>query len=424
MILTSFNPEIPEQEVTYLSLASQIGATSITVKNNDEFLLNDRIMLGQMGSETTEIVSVTGAVTTGTQLTIGATLFGHNPDDPVTRLRYDSTKFYRSTTGIAGTYTLLATVAMDVDGEDSQTTYDDTVGLASYYYKISYYNSITTLESALSDPIPGSGYLRNTVGFLYDEFTREVNDQDNILIDPTEFMGWLNEVNDEIMLNSRKPYAFLHTRNVYGVTSKVESFPLPTNTDGSSLILKLDKIEFLYTNPVGSTPVISPSTSPLTPTGTVQLYPVRYMPPEQFRLKFQDQNFVTNDQLMYYTFDTATKYILFSPLPTDTQSGSVYLYYWKYFTQITSFGNLFETPTYQVYKKFALYRYLKKKAESDSSYAPLWQDYKQDYQREIIKLTKFNDRHIGQPRGFEFGTDTSSNTYDRVVQSHRGFRRF
>lgn len=424
MIITAFNPDIPEQELTYLSLAVQPGTASITVKNNEEFALNDRILLGAMGTETAEIVSVTGAVTPGTALTIGPTIFGHNPDDPVTRLRYDQVKFYRSTTGTTGTYTLLTTVAMDVDNADSITVYDDTVGLATYFYKVSYYNSVSTLESTQSDAIPGSGYLRNTVGFLYDEFTRETSEQDNVLIDPTEFLGWMNEVGDEILLNARKPYRFLYTRTTVNVAANTQTVALPTDANGNQIIWKLDRIEVYYTNPVGSTPVVSPATNPTPPNGTVQRYPLRYIPPEEFDLRFMDQNFLTDDLTQLYTIDESSSLLRLAPPPTDAQTGFLYIWYWKKFTQLSTFGQAFETPTYQVYKKFALYRYFKKKAENDVTYQALWQDYKQDYTREIIKLTKFNQRQVGQPNGMEFGTDTSANTYDRVVQAHKGFRRF
>lgn len=147
-----------------------------------------------------------------------------------------------------------------------------------------------------------------------------------------------------------------------------------------------------------------------------------YMPFMQFRLRFQNQNFITDDQIQYYTFDSTTNQILFSPLPTNQQVGAAYLLYWKHFTQITSFSQVFETPNFQIYKQFCLYRYFLKKAENDQTYAPLWGEYKSVYGREMIKLTKYNQRQVGQPRGFEFGTDTAANTYDRVVQARRGFR--
>lgn len=426
MILTAFNPEIPEQEVTYLSLPVLAGATSVTVKNNDEFALNDRILLGKPGTETAEMVSVTGAVTAGTGLTIGATTFAHSADEPVTRLRFDQVKFYRSITTSTGTYTILAgtPVNIDWDGIEGITTFDDTTGLSAYFYKVSYYNSVSTLESTLSDPIAGTGYARNTVGFLYDEFTREVNDIQNLLVDPVEYLGWLNQVNDEIVLNARKPYRFLYTRKVYTLSAQTEAFPLPTDSNGNLVFRALDKILYYHTDPIGSVAVISPSNAPVAPVGTVELYPVRYMLPEQFRLRFMNQNFLTDDRLMFYTVDTATNEILFSPLPTNQQVGGAYIYYWKFFNQLSTFGQTFETPTYQVYKEFCLYRYFLKKAENDSTYAPLWQEYKSNYSREIVKLTKYNDLQIGQPRGFEFGTDTAANTFDRGVQARKGLRRY
>lgn len=171
MLITAFNPETRDLEKTYSLNPVSAGVTSIAVKNSDRFNNNDRIMIGEMGMEKTEIVTV--SATTPTSLTIGATQFAHESDTPIYVLRFDQVKFYRSTTGQDGPYAPLATVAMDVDNAELQTLYDDTSGLASYYYKVSFYHSLDSLESATSDPIQGGGYTRRQVGNIITEILQE-----------------------------------------------------------------------------------------------------------------------------------------------------------------------------------------------------------------------------------------------------------
>ncbi len=175
MLITAFNPLLDELEKTYLSSAESAGVTVHTVKNASDFTNTDRIQIGTGGHEKTEIVST--SATTATTITTGPTLYPHDANSPVTRLRYDKVKIYRSTDGSDGTYSLLATVDIDVDQAELTTAYDDTTGLSSYFYKVSYFHSLSTLESSLSDPIPGTGYDRGTVGYFIDQFITEVGDR-------------------------------------------------------------------------------------------------------------------------------------------------------------------------------------------------------------------------------------------------------
>lgn len=71
--------------------------------------------------------------------------------------QFDTQKVYRSTTGITGSYSEITTPSTRVDlvADQEDYYYDDTAGDESYYYKVSYYHSITTLESSLTDPISG-----------------------------------------------------------------------------------------------------------------------------------------------------------------------------------------------------------------------------------------------------------------------------
>lgn len=77
------------------------------------------------------------------------TLTIRNPSDGTTT--FDQIKIYRSNTE-EGSYSLIGTV--DISSGTS-TDYTDTTGSASYWYKVTYYNSVTTDESDYSDPQQG-----------------------------------------------------------------------------------------------------------------------------------------------------------------------------------------------------------------------------------------------------------------------------
>jgi len=75
--------------------------------------------------------------------------------------QFDTQKVYRSTTGEAGVYSEVTTPSTRVDiiTDQYHYTFDDILGDASYYYKVTYYNSLTDNESTASNPISGQTAL-------------------------------------------------------------------------------------------------------------------------------------------------------------------------------------------------------------------------------------------------------------------------
>lgn len=89
------------------------------------------------------------------------TLNVRNPDDATAS--YDKIRIYSSSSQ-TGTFTLLATVTIDLTGRTEFSTgftsYTDSSGTTSTWYEFSYYNSSTLVESTLSIAIQGgTAYL-------------------------------------------------------------------------------------------------------------------------------------------------------------------------------------------------------------------------------------------------------------------------
>lgn len=387
MKIPAINPETTDYEKSYLTDPYSAGVTAISIKNNDRFAANDRVMLGEMGAEKTEIVTVSSVNANGTDLVVGTTIFPHSADDPVTILDFDQVKFYRSTDG-GSSYSVLATVALDVDNSTLQTVYDDTAGLASYYYKVSFYHSIDAVESALSDAIPGGGFGRNQVGHIIDEILQEVSDPAEVNITRSELLGYFNDVNDDLLLNVSRPYDFLRTRTTLTRTLGTTTLDFPTDSNGNQSMWKFDRMDYLFTDSAGNEDMTT----------------LKVLPEEEFRNKYTQIDISSTDEddnpPVAISLDTSVNKFRFWP-PSATTASAFYLYYWKFFTEIDSEGDIIETPTPKIYKLYAKGMYYRKRGVTEGSYNNTSDRYFADYQIEKAKYTGVNRLDKGSPRSFQ-----------------------
>jgi len=391
MIITAFNPTTDGLEKTYLSQSYALNVTSVEVKNNQRLNLNDRLLLGDMGLSQSEIVTAGPPNANGTTLPISATLFSHPANTSVYDLQFDQVKFYRSTTGINGTYTMLAAVPLDVTSSDLQTQYDDEGAQSSYYYKVSMFNSLSMVESALSDPIPAiTGWATGQVGYTIDQIYREISDPDEQQLSRDELFGFLNDVNDDLIANVSRPYNFLYTRIVLPRVAGANSLPFPTDSSGNQLMWKFDRLDYNF---------VDSTTSPITnDTYTVEILPIDY-----FRNRHSDNtNDATtqNDNIMEAALEYATKQFVYYP-PSLTSSGAVfYLYYWAYFDRLSTEGQYFQTFTPHIYKLYVLAKYYRKRAIAEPSYLQLSDRYMSDYNSEKARYKQLDRIDQGTPRRF------------------------
>lgn len=386
MIITLLNPSTDDLEKTYLSNAISSGVTSLPVKNNDRFVANDRVMIGEQGQENTEVVTYS-ASPDNMSITVGTTQFPHSANDSVYRLRFDQVKFYRSTTGINGTYTVISTQNLDVDNFNQTTVYDDTGGLATYYYKMSVYHSLLALESSLSDPIPGGGFSRSQVGRIIDEILTEVSDPGEQHITRREILGYFNDVNDDLQINVVKPYDFLRTRITMSSVAGHNYLDFPTDSSGNQTMWKFDRMDYQFTDL----------------SGFIMTYTLKVLPEEEFRNTYQETTITTadeDDQTQTISLDTALNRFRYWPPHTSSIANAFYLYYWKYFDEITSEGNIVETPTPKIYKLYAKMMYYTKRAISDVTLASTANNFSQKYEIEKVKYKGTDRKDAGTPRSF------------------------
>lgn len=119
-------------EVSMVKVATGTGSSvTVTVNDNGEIADNDYILFGELGEPKTEIAQVNATVSGATTFQVDTLLFAHPAGTVLRKLNYNQVEISRSAT-IAGTKTVLATVALDVD--NLETTYSDSTNTEGFAF--------------------------------------------------------------------------------------------------------------------------------------------------------------------------------------------------------------------------------------------------------------------------------------------------
>lgn len=380
MIVSAFNPETDELEKTYLSESHDAAETVLAVKNNDSLAVDDFVLIGEMGGEKSEIRQVSAVNANKLAITVDALAFDHNSDTPVYKLEFNKVRFYRRTSE-GGTPTLQTTVDIDVDNEDGLTRWDDVAALTTYWYQYAWYNSDTDDESELSDPVQATGYLRKTAGAIIDGVVRRVRDTGYSVLSFDEYLDIMNEVGDDLITQAQKPYTFLKKSVALDTVAGQNYIDIAGQVDD---FWKFDYVE-IDQNTTGAA------------HNYKQVTPLSY---EQFNQRYNNGSLLESDRITDIAFDDQTKRLYIASTPQNVRTGKVILHYYKVFTEITSSGQLVETPNPTIYRYKLLEEYYSAKAEVDKQWFPLAQKYENKYGNEVVKMQRVNRLDVGTPRSF------------------------
>lgn len=146
-------------EPTTLDADAAVDSQSFTVVNSMNYAQNDKFLLGNKGSDTGEIFtvsSVSGQVISTTE----KSKIVHTRFEPINKLFGDQVCLYRAA-NVDGTipsdtsFTKLSTTNMNID--ELYTDVEDASGGSAYWYKFTYYNSVSGDESNLSASLATRG---------------------------------------------------------------------------------------------------------------------------------------------------------------------------------------------------------------------------------------------------------------------------
>lgn len=375
MKIVVYNPDLDNDERTFLSRRLAAGVTQLHVKNSDRFQVGQRILVGEMSRERTEILEV--ASKTPTTITLdSASIFPHDADDPVTVLEYDKVRIYRSEAGISGPYNLIVESEQDIDVDNAGgiTTYDDVNALDSYYYKIAYYNSVLDEESEYTSPIKSTGYDEGSAGRLILDIAEQVNDNEFLTWSINTYLAVMNDISDDLITQAKRPYRFLKRLALLDVELGGTTVPYPAD------LWKIDYVEANIANPV-SVEVIRPK---VVSAGDMR-----------FR---QSQTPLPSDMVYEVAFDDETNSLLFNPPARTMRLGAFRLHYYKFFTRFKTMSDKVETPNALIYKWGLLRDFYLAKADEDSKYMAKSSMYDQRYQAEVMKLQREKQIMADAPR--------------------------
>ena len=145
------------------------GASTISVKSIVNFGVNMVLLIGELGAEDSEIIKTHAATApTGNTITLASNLqFAHPVFTKITVLLYDQIEYSHSTDTAGTVKTLLTTTLgnglVAMTGDSKEVRWDDTQYNTGYYWA-RYKNSITSVFTTYTGPIPYAGYDSNTVG--------------------------------------------------------------------------------------------------------------------------------------------------------------------------------------------------------------------------------------------------------------------
>lgn len=223
------NPKV----FTYISNNLPIGTTSLPVDNATDFgptPASFLVLIGTIGAENAEIVTATAH--TDITITIGATKQPHNRGDLVTVINYDSIRVDKSST-IGGSYSVFQT--SPIFTTQQKTIFFDSAGLTTDYYKVQWYNSVSSLFSDFSSPISVISYPVNSVGSIITPVLKAMGVSENDSKINTQFL--LSAVDDARKYVNAELYGVRHAwRSAF-------EYPLRVLA-GSNFVYLPDDIDF------------------------------------------------------------------------------------------------------------------------------------------------------------------------------------
>jgi len=227
--------DLPSQPLTYLLEASASSAVSLTVIDNIGFEQNNLILIGELGSETTEIKKINADDTDGTTLTTTAATFAHSAGSPVRKVLFNQWKIYGTSTATFGTNNLVATVDTQVNAPC--TTYVNTSTEYTYYWVVAYdsFNSVTGNNS--DGVAKDTGYALNSVGSLISSSLEDTKKKKGGVITDEWFLRQINECLT-FVAGKLKHWSWLQNFD-YSLGSTLRgtfSFTMPTDIDDKNTI--------------------------------------------------------------------------------------------------------------------------------------------------------------------------------------------
>lgn len=192
------SPPQLDGKFTFLNTDATTSVSSYAVDNGAKFAVGEYIVTGNIGAQKTEINRIhTATPTESATIYLNAvSIFAHSRGDRIQFIPYNQIIIEKSTDG--GTvYITLATI--DIRPDSTETYYNDTTGLSTYYYRAYFSNSATAKISQTSDGVIATGYAEGTAGDIIDQALESLGEKiDDKVLTKKFLLNALDEGRDEI----------------------------------------------------------------------------------------------------------------------------------------------------------------------------------------------------------------------------------
>lgn len=274
------------------------GVSSVTVYGITDFAINQILLIGELGSDGSEIIKTHGSTApSGNTVTLlSATVKAHAKDTKVYVIEYDQIEFYHSVTA-TGSKTQIGS-ATTINPNNLEPIFNDTTYTSGYYF-FRFKNSLSSAVSEYTDPIPYAGFSYDTVGYVMTRALSETGSQYSEKLTSQMLIDWLNDMLRFVRGKLKRWSRYQAFDEVLGqVTLGSNKVAMPTNAydqnsfkavdqiriSGEERMSYIDKKEFdermeniynttVATQPsVGDTSLVLTSSADFSETGSVDVY--------------------------------------------------------------------------------------------------------------------------------------------------------
>ncbi|MFA6078103.1 MAG: hypothetical protein WC724_03775 [Candidatus Paceibacterota bacterium] len=189
-----------ETDSTFIVTDVASGVTTFTVENGLKFSNANYLVVGNFGSEKAEIVKITGTPTATSISLTAVTKHPHNRGEKLQFIPYNQIILEYSTDGT--TYGALTT--LDIRADSTETYYNHTAGLSTYYYRARFSNATSAGISSDSDELIATGYAENSAGAIIRDALISTGEKMDDEVFTKEFLlRALDEGRDEIDMHEQ-----------------------------------------------------------------------------------------------------------------------------------------------------------------------------------------------------------------------------
>jgi len=236
-----------EVDFGFLNVDASSGSGTISLQSINQFAVNQILLIGEIGSEKTEIIK-THATTapSGNTVTLASNLvYDHSQGTKVYIIKYDQYELSHATSS-TGTKTLLTTTLgsglIAINPENSETYYYDSEYTSGGYF-IRKKNTIDSSFSDYSDYVPYAGFGNDTVASIKQRALSQLGKEVGGLITDNFLNESLWQARRELD-SERKKWSFRTSfnSNIGNITTGAYSISVPStlrNPDSPQNILGL-----------------------------------------------------------------------------------------------------------------------------------------------------------------------------------------